>query len=107
MSVLRRIPPVDANRAVELSFSSAVDHRAPEPAERTMFDGFATAEVDVGETTIFIRRKGSGPPLLLLHGFPQTHLMWHRVAPALAEAFTVVCADLLASHPIGTSPPHP
>ena len=59
-----------------------------------MFDGFETSVVDVGEATIFIRRKGSGPPLLLLHGFPETHLMWHRVAPALAEEFTVVCADL-------------
>ena len=40
------------------------------------------------------RVGGSGPPLLLLHGFPQTHLMWHAVAPALAQAFTVVAADL-------------
>src|SRR3989475_11271782 len=37
---------------------------------------------------------GSGPPLLLLHGYPQTHAMWHRIAPRLAEHFTVVCADL-------------
>ena len=37
---------------------------------------------------------GSGPPLLLLHGYPQTHLMWHRIAPRLAEEFTVVAADL-------------
>ena len=59
-----------------------------------MFSGFTTASVDIGETTIFTRRKGSGRPLLLLHGFPQTHLIWHRVAPALAEEFTVVCADL-------------
>ncbi len=59
-----------------------------------MFTEFETALVDVGEVAIFIRRKGSGPPLLLLHGFPETHLMWHRVAPALADAFTVVCADL-------------
>ena len=59
-----------------------------------MFDGFATSVIDVGETSIFIRRKGSGRPLLLLHGFPQTHAMWHRVAPRLAERFTVVCADL-------------
>jgi len=58
------------------------------------FEGFERALVDVGETTIFVRRKGSGPPLLLLHGFPQTHLMWRRVAPALAEEHTVVCADL-------------
>src|SRR5580700_1735322 len=59
-----------------------------------MFGGFETALIDVGETVIFIRRKGKGRPLLLLHGFPQTHLMWHRVAPALAEDFTVICADL-------------
>jgi haloacetate dehalogenase len=59
-----------------------------------MFRGFETSVVDVGETTIFLRRKGSGRPLLLLHGFPQTHLMWHQVAPALADEFTVVCADL-------------
>jgi haloacetate dehalogenase len=61
-------------------------------AER--LDGFDTAVVDVGDTTIFVRRRGSGPPVLLLHGFPETHLMWHRVAPALAQEFTVVCADL-------------
>jgi len=58
------------------------------------FEGFATSVVDVGEATIFTRRKGAGHPLLLLHGFPETHVMWHRVAPVLAEAFTVVCADL-------------
>jgi len=37
---------------------------------------------------------GSGPPLLMLHGYPQTHAMWHRIAPRLAERFTVVCSDL-------------
>jgi haloacetate dehalogenase len=59
-----------------------------------MFDGFERSSIDVGETTIFFRRGGRGIPLLLLHGFPETHLMWHRVAPALAEEFTVVCPDL-------------
>jgi haloacetate dehalogenase len=59
-----------------------------------MFEGFESAAVQVKETTIFFRRAGRGRPLLLLHGFPQTHLMWHRVAPALAERFTVICADL-------------
>jgi haloacetate dehalogenase len=59
-----------------------------------VFEGFETIHADVGETTIFARRQGSGPPLLLLHGFPETHLMWHRVAAILAENFTVVCADL-------------
>ena len=37
---------------------------------------------------------GSGPPLLLLHGFPQTHMMWAQIAPKLAQNFTVICADL-------------
>jgi haloacetate dehalogenase len=57
-------------------------------------DGFTTAEIQTGETTIFVRASGSGPPILLLHGFPQTHLMWRSVAPLLARTFTVVCADL-------------
>jgi haloacetate dehalogenase len=72
-----------------------------------VFSGFEASEVDVGETTIFIRRKGRGRPLLLLHGFPQTHLMWHRVAPALAEEFTVVCADLRGYGASGKSPSGP
>jgi haloacetate dehalogenase len=59
-----------------------------------MLDGFDAQQVDVGETTLFCRRKGAGQPVLLLHGFPETYLMWHRVAPALAADFTVVCADL-------------
>ena len=46
-----------------------------------MFEGFEPITVDVGETTIFARRGGSGEPVLLLHGFPETHAMWHRVAP--------------------------
>jgi haloacetate dehalogenase len=59
-----------------------------------MWDEFETAEIQTGETGIFVRWLGSGPPVLLLHGFPQTHLMWRRVAPVLARSFTVVCADL-------------
>jgi haloacetate dehalogenase len=46
------------------------------------------------EATIFLQRLGNGPPLLLLHGFPQTLLMWRDVAPLLAKHFTVICADL-------------
>ena len=57
-------------------------------------DDFTTAEIQTGETSIFVRSAGAGPPLLLLHGFPQTHLMWRHVAPLLARDFTVVCADL-------------
>ena len=44
--------------------------------------------------TIRLRHGGSGPPLLLLHGNPQTHVMWHLVAPTLAQRFTVICPDL-------------
>jgi haloacetate dehalogenase len=57
-------------------------------------DGFSTSHIDTGDASIFMRSGGSGPPLLLLHGFPQTHLMWRDVAPRLARTFTVVCADL-------------
>jgi haloacetate dehalogenase len=59
-----------------------------------MFDGFEASEIRVGETKIFCRRSGEGAPILLLHGFPETHLMWHAVAPRLARRFTIVCADL-------------
>src|SRR5919112_406863 len=57
-------------------------------------DRFTTSEIQTGETSIFVRSYGSGPPILLLHGFPQTHLMWRSVAPLLARNFAVVCADL-------------
>ena len=59
-----------------------------------MFDGFTSAMVDTGEATIRVVHGGSGPPLLLLHGYPQTHVMWHLVAPRLAREFTVVTMDL-------------
>ena len=59
-----------------------------------MFEGFSEFELPTSGTTIKGRRGGAGPPVLLLHGFPQTHLMWHRVAPELAQHFTVVATDL-------------
>ena len=58
------------------------------------FDGFTLTQVTVPDGNIRVRHGGSGPPLLLLHGNPQSHCMWHRVAPALAQRFTVVCPDL-------------
>ena len=72
-----------------------------------MMDEFDTAEVATGETTIFVRRAGAGPPVLLLHGFPQTHLMWRGVAPRLARHFTVVCADLRGYGRSGCPPSAP
>ena len=59
-----------------------------------MFEGFGLESFQVGEVLIRARVGGSGPPLLLLHGNPQTHVMWHKVAPTLAEHFTVVAPDL-------------
>jgi len=53
-----------------------------------------TFRIATGETSIFGQASGSGPPLLLLHGFPQTRLMWRSVLPFLEEEFTVVCPDL-------------
>jgi haloacetate dehalogenase len=59
-----------------------------------VLDGFSTRRVSTSGAELHVATGGSGPPLLLLHGYPQTHLMWHLVAPALAERFTVVCPDL-------------
>jgi haloacetate dehalogenase len=59
-----------------------------------VYEGFASTTIDTGEAAIRTRYAGSGPPLLLLHGHPQTHVMWHLVAPRLARDFTVVATDL-------------
>jgi len=58
------------------------------------FPGFTLEHVAVSEGELRLRRGGEGPPLLLLHGNPQTHAMWHRVAPRLARHYTVVAPDL-------------
>lgn len=60
-----------------------------------MFEGFSRKRVPVSESVeINMRIGGSGPPLLLLHGYPQTHVIWHKMAPSLAQRFTVVATDL-------------
>ena len=59
-----------------------------------LLPGFAPRRIATSGAEINAMIGGSGPPLLLLHGYPQTHAMWHRVAPRLAEHFTVVCTDL-------------
>lgn len=58
------------------------------------FPGFARLQVDAGGVAFDGVTGGAGPPLLLLHGYPQTHLAWRRVAPRLAQAFTVIAPDL-------------
>lgn len=59
-----------------------------------LFPGFASEWSDTKSGRIFTRIGGEGPPLLLLHGYPQTHVMWHRVAPQLAKKFTLIIPDL-------------
>jgi haloacetate dehalogenase len=59
-----------------------------------IFDGFRLDHVEVDDARPRVRHGGDGPPLLLLHGHPRTHVTWHRVAPLLASRFTLVCPDL-------------
>lgn len=70
-----------------------------------LFPGFETGRFQSSGAEIHYRRSGQGEPVLLLHGYPQTHVCWHRVAPLLAQHYTVVCADLRgygdSSKPVG------
>ena len=59
-----------------------------------LYPGFASHWIDTAAGRIFARSGGEGPPLLLLHGYPQTNVMWHRVAPALAAQFSLIIPDL-------------
>jgi haloacetate dehalogenase len=59
-----------------------------------VFDGFERVRQEIDGVRINAVRGGAGPPVLLLHGFPQTHAMWHRIAPELARDHTVVAPDL-------------
>ncbi len=59
-----------------------------------LFPGFSRKKVKTTSASINLVCAGEGPPVLLLHGYPETHAMWHRVAPDLARDYTVVCADL-------------
>jgi haloacetate dehalogenase len=59
-----------------------------------LFGGFESHWIDVRMGRIFARAAGKGPPLMLLHGFPQTHVCWHRVAPILAERYRLIIMDM-------------
>jgi haloacetate dehalogenase len=59
-----------------------------------LFPGFRRKRIRTASATINLVMKGDGPPLPLLHGYPETHAMWHKIAPDLARDHTVVCADL-------------
>jgi haloacetate dehalogenase len=78
-----------------------------EEGSALVFDGFEEFDIATAGTTIHGRRGGAGPPVLLLHGIPETHQMWHRVAPTLAERFTVIATDLRGFGASGTPPSAP
>lgn len=59
-----------------------------------MFEGFERTQIKTSGATINVLKGGKGAPVLLLHGYPQTHVMWHKIAPRLAQDFTLVLPDL-------------
>jgi haloacetate dehalogenase len=80
-----------------LAASIMLGREAPAAAQTTaapLFPGFQTRKIETSGATIHTVHGGSGPPLLLLHGYPQTHVEWFHLAPRLAQKFTVVMTDL-------------
>lgn len=74
-----------------------------------MLDGFGERRIATGEAEIYLRTGGSGPPLVCLHGYPQSHLTWRKVAPLLADRYTLVLPDLRgygASEIVPSDPQH-
>ena len=59
-----------------------------------LFPDFSTHWIDTSAGRFFVRAHGEGPPLLMLHGYPQTHVEWHKIAAQLAQRFSVVLMDL-------------
>ena len=72
-----------------------------------MFEGFERRQIETSGTTINLMKGGEGPPLLLLHGYPQTHMMWHKITQRLAQDFTVVVPDLRGYGDSGKPPGDP
>ena len=109
--VLRLAEPRRGGRAPALHDVPPGSPSAPRgqliPADRVLFPGFREERVSTRETEIHAVVGGQGPPVLLLHGYPQTHACWHRIAPALATRFTVVCTDLRGYGDSGRPPSDP
>jgi len=81
-------------KTAAIAVSAFATRQALEAQARDLLAGFETRRIQTSGATIHVRRGGSGPPLLLLHGFPQTNVIWHKIAPELAKRFTVVAPDL-------------
>jgi haloacetate dehalogenase len=82
-----------ARAAIRLRGEIAAE-RAPLYDAPNVFEGFTERTIETSGAEIHLRAGGGGPPLLLLHGFPQTHVAWHQIAPGLARTHSVVAADL-------------
>ena len=96
-NVERRTFPQSIAAGSDAALASLLSHRAaaqPDKATSAASDHFETAEIKIDDNTIFIRRYGNGSPLLMVHGFPRTSLMWRDMAPLLASNHTVICVDL-------------
>ena len=78
-----------------IAHSDATPPVAEPPAEAIdLFPSFQTRDLKCSSATIHLVIGGDGPPLLLLHGYPQSHIIWRKIAPQLAKHFTVVAPDL-------------
>jgi haloacetate dehalogenase len=94
-SLLLALGPVAAERAF---FSSPLSAAPAEPqgadSRNDFFEGFKREQIRTTGATINLVHGGKGSPLLLLHGIPETHVLWRKVAPVLAQNFFLVIADL-------------
>jgi haloacetate dehalogenase len=88
---------ITAVSGAALSWSLLSERATAQPLDKATSatsDHFEPAEIRTDDNTIFIRRYGNGSPLLMIHGFPRTSLMWRDMAPRLASNHTVICVDL-------------
>ena len=86
---------LEKSLALTAAASAAQVRAEPQAAGAgALFEGFRTSKIQTSGATINVVSGGQGPPLLLLHGAPESHVMWHKLAPRFAREFTVVAADL-------------
>ncbi len=88
------VAPFNTDQATPAAGMGGDLNREDKMLPDTALKGFDYRRITTAGATINVATAGKGAPLLLLHGYPETHHMWHKVGPALAEEFTVVCPDL-------------
>ena len=93
-TLLRAITAASGAVVTSAVLSGHAAAQQPDEIKTSASGHFETADIKVGDNTIFIRRYGKGSPLLMVHGFPRTSLMWRHLAPQLADNHTVICVDL-------------